>query len=175
MAEARAAPGHPAPVYIEGAEGLVHEDVRKTASLELSAATASYFELRLQELREEVGDYFKLRLTGCEPPQFLRYVEGDFFVRHQDADTDQIDFDHLRVRKVSVVIFLNGAAPAPGAETFGGGALTFFRANDDPEGAPMIFPLASEPGLLVAFRADTIHEVVPVTYGERFTVVSWFS
>jgi SM-20-related protein len=174
-AEARAAHGHPAPVYIEGAEGLVHEDVRKTASLEVSATTASYVGRRLEELRGEVGDYFKLSLTGCEPPQFLRYVEGDFFVRHQDGDAEQIDFDHLRVRKVSVVIFLNGAAPEPGAETFGGGALVFYRANDDPEGSPLVLPLAGEPGLLVAFRADTVHEVVPITHGERFTVVSWFS
>jgi SM-20-related protein len=32
-----------------------------------------------------------------------------------------------------------------------------------------------EPGLLVAFRSDTVHEVLPVTHGERFTVVSWFN
>jgi SM-20-related protein len=30
------------------------------------------------------------------------------------------------------------------------------------------------PGTLVAFRADTTHEVVPVTYGERYTIVTWF-
>jgi hypothetical protein len=35
------------------------------------------------------------------------YGEGDFFVRHQYGDTGQLEFDHLRVRKASEVIFLN--------------------------------------------------------------------
>src|SRR5215207_7221198 len=153
-AEARAASGHPAPVYIEGAEGHVHEDVRKTSSLEVSAATAADVERRLRELREEIGGHFGLSLTGCEPPQFLRYGEGDFFVRHQDGDTEQIEFDHLKVRKVSVVIFLNGGAAGPAEETFGGGELLIYRAGDDPEQGSVAFPVMGEPGLLVAFRSD---------------------
>lgn len=172
-AEARAAAGHPAPVYIEGAEGHVHENVRKTSSLEVSAATAADVERRLRELQEEIGGCFGLSLKSCEPPQFLRYVEGDFFIRHQDGDTDQIEFDHLRVRKVSVVIFLNGGADEPSVETYGGGELLIYRAGE--EAGPVVFPIPGEPGLLVAFRSDTVHEVTPVTSGERFTVVSWFN
>jgi predicted 2-oxoglutarate/Fe(II)-dependent dioxygenase YbiX len=173
--EARAAAGHPAPVYIEGAEGNVHENVRKTSSLEVSAATVANVERRLRELREEIGGHFDLSLNGCEPPQFLRYGEGDFFVRHQDGDTDQIEFDHLRVRKVSVVIFLNGGADEPSDETFGGGELLIYRAGEETGAGPLVFPIPGEPGLLVAFRSDTVHEVTPVTRGERFTVVSWFN
>src|SRR5690242_19177283 len=70
-AEARAAAGHPAPVYIEGAEGLVHEHVRKTSSLEVSAALVSDVERRLLALRGEIGERFRVSLSGCEPPQFL--------------------------------------------------------------------------------------------------------
>jgi SM-20-related protein len=172
--EAREAAGHPAPVYIEGAEGVVHEDVRKTTSLEVSAVTAADVARRLQELREEAGRYFGLSLNGCEPPQFLRYREGDFFVRHQDGDTDQIAFDHLRVRKVSVVVFLNGGSDVPSAETYWGGELLIYRAKGDSHAGPVVFPVTGAPGLLVAFRSDTVHEVAPVTRGERFTVVSWF-
>src|ERR1044071_6234106 len=105
-AEARAAAGHPAPVYIEGAEGLVHEGVRKTSSLEVSAELTSDVGGRLLGLRGEIGERFGLSLAGCEPPQFLRYGAGDFFVRHQDADFEQSEYDHLKARKVSVVIFL---------------------------------------------------------------------
>lgn len=173
--EARAAAGHPAPVYIEGAEGHVHEDVRKTTSLEVPAATAADVERRLRELLERVGSHFGLSLKDCEPPQFLRYEEGDFFVRHQDGDTDQIEFDHLRVRKVSVVIFLNRGAAAAAVETFGGGELLIYRSNTETGAEPLIFPIPGEPGLLVAFRSDTVHEVTPVTRGERYTIVSWFN
>jgi SM-20-related protein len=178
-AEARAAAGHPAPVYIEGADGVVHEDVRKTTSLEVSAETIAEVGRRLLELRAEIGGYFGLSLNACEPPQFLRYGEGDFFVRHQDGDTDQLEFDHLRVRKVSVVIFLNGGGAEPAeetlAETFGGGELLIYRAGGETGAGSLVFPVPGEPGLLVAFRSDTIHEVAPVTRGERFTVVSWFN
>jgi SM-20-related protein len=173
-AEARAAAGHPAPVYIEGAEGVVHEDVRKTTSLEVPAETIADVGRRLRELRGEIGDYFRLNLNGCEPPQFLRYGLGDFFVRHQDGDTDQLEFDHLRVRKVSVVVFLNGGGEAE-AETFGGGSLLIYRAGVEAGAAPLVFEVSGEAGLLVAFRSDTVHEVAPVTRGERFTVVSWFN
>ena len=34
--------------------------------------------------------------------------------------------------------------------------------------------LTPEPGTLVCFRAETTHEVLPVTHGERFTIVSWY-
>ncbi|HJQ30715.1 MAG TPA: 2OG-Fe(II) oxygenase [Pyrinomonadaceae bacterium] len=172
-AEARAAAGHPAPVYIEGAEGVVHQHVRKTSSLEVSAEAVADVARRLRELQGEIGGHFGLSLNDCEPPQFLRYGEGDFFVRHQDGDTDQIEFDHLRVRKVSVVIFLNGWQGRDESETFGGGSLLIYRAGA--EGEPLVFNVGGEPGLLVAFRADTVHEVTPVTRGERFTVVSWFN
>ena len=173
--EARAASFHPAPVYIEGAEGHVHEDVRKTSSLEVSNVTAADVERRLLELRGEIGRHFGLSLTDCEPPQFLRYGVGDFFVRHQDGDTEQIEFDHLRVRKVSVVIFLNGGAPEPSEETFGGGELLIYRSDAETGAGSLIFPVPGEAGLLVAFRSDTVHEVTPVERGERFTVVSWFN
>lgn len=174
-AEARTAAGHPAPVYLEGAEGVVHEDVRKTTSLEVSAATGAEIERRLRELREMIGGHFGLQLSDCEPPQFLRYREGDFFIRHQDGDAEQLAFDHLRVRKVSVVIFLNGAARLPDAETFDGGSLLIYRAGGDSATGPLVFHVGGEPGLLVAFLSDTVHEVTPVTRGARFTVVSWFN
>jgi SM-20-related protein len=174
-AEARASAGHPAPVYIEGAEGHVHEHVRRTTSVEVSAATAADVGRRLGELREAAGHHFGLSLRGCEPPQFLRYREGDFFVRHQDGDTEQIEFDHLRVRKVSVVVFLNGGAGEASAETFGGGELLIYRAKGEGHAGPVVFPVLGAAGLLVAFRSDTVHEVAPVTRGERLTVVSWFN
>ncbi|HEX8723356.1 MAG TPA: 2OG-Fe(II) oxygenase [Pyrinomonadaceae bacterium] len=172
--EAHASAGHPAPVYLEGEDGLVHESVRRTTSLEVSAATAADVARRLRALRAEIGGHFGLSLGDCEPPQFLRYREGDFFVRHQDGDAGQTEFDHLRVRKVSVVVFLNGGSDDDAPGTFGGGELLIYRAEGAALPGPVVFPVKGEPGLLVAFRADTLHEVTPVTRGERFTVVSWF-
>ena len=157
--ELASAPTTQAPVYIEGTEETIHETIRKTTSVHPAAETVSQVHEWLFRQKSALENHFATSLTDCEPPQFLRYGKGDFFVRHQDGNTDQLDFDHLRVRRISIVVFLNDA--------FSGGALNFY----DPV---TTFALTAETGLLVAFTADTFHEVLPVTSGERFTIISWF-
>ena len=156
-----------APVYIEGTEGTIHESIRKTTSLHPSAETISEVHDRLLSQKSALETHFHLNLTDCEPPQFLRYEKGDFFVRHQDGNTKQLDFDHLRVRRISIVVFLNDFAVEPEANCYSGGLLNFY----DQQGT---YGLPGETGMLVAFSADTLHEVSPVTGGERFTIISWF-
>jgi predicted 2-oxoglutarate/Fe(II)-dependent dioxygenase YbiX len=75
---------------------------------------------------------------------------------------------------VSIVIFLSreSAQPVPGA--YCGGSLVFHDDDADPRQKSRGFPLIGEPGLLVAFRSDTTHEVTPVTYGERYSIVCWY-
>ncbi|HEX5883554.1 MAG TPA: hypothetical protein VFY67_03315 [Pyrinomonadaceae bacterium] len=102
-------------------------------------------------------DHFRDGLTDCERPQFLRYEKGDFFVRHQDGNTKQLDFDHLRVRRISIV-FLNDFSVEPQADCFSVGTVNFYDAESADADAPKSFGLVGEPGLLVAFRTDTFHE-----------------
>ena len=166
-AELNLSPTTQAPVYIEGTEGTIHESVRKTTSLHPSAETVSEVHDRLLGQKSALETHFRLNLTDCEPPQFLRYEKGDFFVRHQDGNTDQLDFDHLRVRRISIVVFLNDFAVEPQANCYSGGLLNFH----DQQGT---YSLLGETGMLVAFTAETMHEVSPVTNGERFTIISWF-
>ncbi|HZH35299.1 MAG TPA: 2OG-Fe(II) oxygenase, partial [Pyrinomonadaceae bacterium] len=93
-----------------------------------------------------------------------------FFVAHQDDNTPLIH-DDSRFRRVSVIIFLNARSDEASPGHFGGGELLFhgsfpnysYRRTADPK-----------PGRLVAFRAETTHEVTPVEHGERFTIVSWY-
>ena len=166
-AELLESPTTQAPVYIEGTEGVIHENIRKTTSLHPSSETITQVHDHLSKQKSSLETHFGLRLTDCEPPQFLRYVKGDFFVRHQDGNTHQNDFDHLRIRRISIVVFLNDASVEPQENCFSGGALTFYDQTTT-------FPLMGETGLLVAFKSDTFHEVLPVASGERFTFVSWF-
>lgn len=173
IAEARCAPTTQAPVYIEGSSELVHETVRKATSMHPSDETISSVQERLFQQIPALAEHFKIILTDCEKPQFLVYRAGDFFVRHQDGNSDNLEFDHLRVRKISIVIFLNDAAMESGDGTYSGGALLFHQERDA-QIEPLTFPLWGETGLLVAFASDTLHEVTPVTDGERFTVISFF-
>jgi SM-20-related protein len=172
--ELSASPTTPAPVYIEGSPNRVHESVRRATSLHPSDKTISQIHDRLHQLKASLEQHFDLKLVDCEPPQFLRYREGDFFVRHQDGNTDQLEFDHLRIRRISIVVFLNDSSAQPKADSFCGGSLNFYDNHDLLEPNPAVFSLKGETGLLVAFAADTIHEVIPVSAGERFTIISWF-
>jgi predicted 2-oxoglutarate/Fe(II)-dependent dioxygenase YbiX len=45
---------------------------------------------------------------------------------------------------------------------------------EDREGGSIGLPVTGEAGSLIAFPSDMVHEVTPVSRGERYTVVSWF-
>jgi SM-20-related protein len=72
---------------------------------------------------------------------------------------------------VSVVIFLSAQSEHPAPETFCGGSLVLHAPFGQAE--PRL-TLAPAPGTLVAFPSETTHEVLPITHGERLSVVSWY-
>jgi SM-20-related protein len=150
---------------------VLDETIRKVKWADVPAATVSLVKARLLALLPTLERHFNVTLTGCQPPQFLTYQEGDFYQVHRDG-TDSAPRD-LRERKVSVVIFLNGQAQQPADDTYCGGSLTFYGLIDDPRWLAYGFPLNSEPGLLIAYRSETMHQVLPVTYGTRYSIVSW--
>ena len=166
-AELAESPTTQAPVYIQGTEGKIHENVRKTTSLHPSQETFDRVHQLLLEQTGALSHHFGETLTDCEPPQFLRYEKGDFFVRHQDGNPRQDDFDHLKIRRISIVVFLNGFSTEPQADCYSGGILNFYDQTRE-------YGLEGETGLLIAFTSDTFHEVLPVTEGERFTIITWF-
>src|SRR5712691_7264401 len=163
----------PAQATISGPDDtdLVNETVRKVKWVDVPATTVSLVEARLLALIPTLERHFNVALTGCEPLNFLTYQEGDFYQVHIDGGDDAHP-DH-RERTVSVVIFLNGQAQQPADGTYCGGSLTFYGLIDDPRWLAYGFPLNSEPGLLIVFRSETIHQILPVTYGKRYSIVSW--
>jgi SM-20-related protein len=172
VAELRRSPVRPATVYGRGESGSVDERVRKAARLAPAPETVELVTRRLLEWRGEVGEHFGISLGGCEEPQFLRYLAGDFFVAHQDGNTGLLLSERERWRKVSVVVFLNRQSEAPEAEAYRGGSLVFSDWRGSRGRSE--FRLPGEAGTLVAFRAETTHEVIPVTHGERYSIVSWY-
>jgi predicted 2-oxoglutarate/Fe(II)-dependent dioxygenase YbiX len=168
--ELRQAAGTQATVLSTDRDGRVAPQVRRTTRMAIPAAPRERVTELLMERKGELERHFGTALSTCEEPQFLRYLPGDFFVAHQDGNTPLI-YDRSRFRKVSAVIFLSPPAQAPAPEGYGGGALVLHGPYSGP---PLRVPLMPEPGTLVCFRAETTHEVLPVTHGERFTIVSWF-
>lgn len=172
IGEMRCASAGPATVYGMSEAGSVDERVRKVTRVRPSEKTVERVRERLLESSAEVGEYFGISLSVCEEPQFLRYRVGDFFVAHQDGNTGLIRSEREESRKISTVIFLNNQSEAPEADAFCGGSLVFsdWRARQEERE----LRLSAETGMLVAFRAETTHEVVPVTHGERYSIVSWY-
>jgi SM-20-related protein len=170
LAELRAAVGGPATVLSSSPAGRVMPWVRNVTRVAVSTGTRERVKQLLSERMGALERYFGLALSACEEPQFLRYQTGDFFVAHQDGNTPMIH-DSSRFRKVSAVVFLNAQSQDPAPGTYSGGSFVFHGPYSGPT---LRIPLAPEPGTLLCFRAETTHEVLPVTEGERFTIASWY-
>jgi len=173
--EMQTTPSTPATVVEkEGPDNAVDEKTRSTKSAKVSTQTRSLVEERLLALVPMLGGHFNVQLNGCQKPGFLVYKEGDFFRRHPDNSTDPEAPAFLKERQISAVVFLNSEAEDSEPDSYSGGSLTFYRLMDEPRQRNIGFPLTGEEGLLVAFRSNILHEVTPVTRGERYTIVSWF-
>jgi SM-20-related protein len=155
---------------VSGPAGAVQPLVRRVTRAKMPAATRDRVAGLLMARKDEMEQHFGLALSTCDEPQFLRYQAGDFFVAHQDGNTPLIH-DETRFRKVSAIIFLSGPSEAPAAGCYGGGALVFHGPYSGPE---LRVPVTPPPGTLLCFRAEATHEVLPVTHGERVSIVAWF-
>ena len=164
----RSSPLTAALTYGKG-DAVVDDRVRRAGRVSPSEDSVRYVARRLAELREDLAKHFGVELGGCEEPEFLRYRVGDFFVAHQDGNTGLINLESDRTRRVSVSIFLNQQSAEEQNESYCGGSLVF---SDWRTGAR--HEVVGEAGLLVAFRSETTHEVMPVTYGERYAIATWY-
>lgn len=169
VAEMNAAQAEPARVYSHTASGSVDQNMRQTLRIRPSAETIELVTRRLLAHKQTIENHFAASLSECEDPQFLRYRVGDFFVAHQDGNTGLLRLDTER-RRVSLVIFLSRESELPEPGAYSGGSLVL---SDLRQGRKV--HLIGERGKLVVFRAETTHEVTPVTHGERYSIVSWFS
>lgn len=155
-------------------EFAIDERIRKASFADVAAATSEQADALFHDIRPELSAYFRVPLEQHQPLQFLHYRTGDLYAPHRDSRTDPQGAASSRARKVSVVVFLNAQSTQSRDGTFEGGALTFYGLMKAPGMEHVGIPLEPEAGLLVAFRSDVLHEVSPVTRGERYTLVSWF-
>jgi predicted 2-oxoglutarate/Fe(II)-dependent dioxygenase YbiX len=166
----------------EGLLATVHEgdgrfvadpSVRRARLVRVSADAVEPVLGALEGLCLRAAQHFGVFLTSWQPPQFLVYGTGDFYHPHPDSSADPDAAVSVRARKVSVVVFLNDAAEAPGPGVYGGGALTFWGLLRDRRLDRHGVPLSGETGLAVAFPSHLTHGVEAVTHGERFTIATW--
>jgi SM-20-related protein len=168
-----AAPVEKAVVLGANGEQLLDLDSRKVDSSILPKEFTYPLKQRLRGIQPDLERHFGMKLAGCEPPQYLVYHPGNFFKAHQDVGDYEVKHA-TKLRRVSVVIFLNAPSQEPTEGAYGDGQLVFYGLLEGAQWQKCAFPLDAEPGLLVAFPSDKWHEVKPVSHGTRFTVVTWF-
>jgi SM-20-related protein len=168
IAEVTASASNEAGVY--GGRKAVDPVVRKALVAAVSQDTLDTVSDSLAQALPVFSKHFGVHITSFEPPQFLHYRTGDYFVAHQDGNTPLIQ-DETLGRKVSVSIFLNPQTEPATVGTYSGGSLVLHGSYPDWEYRKDV---TSPPGTLVAFRSETTHEVLPVSAGERFAIVAWF-
>ena len=156
-------------------EFVVDESRRSVDVARLQKADTAELRQSLLGLIPELQSHFGMPLEWCEPPMYLAYRTGDFFKPHTDNSSHPaVAQDHIGRRRVSAVLFLNRHASEPRENCFGGGRLNFYGLLDGKEWKSLSFALDPEPGLLVAYRSNIVHEVTPVTFGERYTIATAF-
>lgn len=136
---------------------------------------------RICALAPQLAERFGETLGEYETPHFVVYAPGDFYRPHRDLYSDVAVPDPIARRRVAVVVFLNDALgtshpgdiePRGTVERYAGGVLRLCSHEAQEFADRDAWAVPARRGLLVAFRADTWHEVTPITAGRRYTIVA---
>ena len=154
---------------VEAAEVLdrgMEQHVRRASNVDVDRELIDMVERRLDAIRADLAAFFGVPLGDREGAGFLRYPAGGFYKPHRDRG-ESADWPDAARRQVSVVIFLNSSTRVDAGGDFGGGALELCVDTEPLDVNP-------ERGLLLAFRADVLHQVTRVSDGTRDTIVDWY-
>lgn len=160
--EMRQADRYPATIGLNR-EYVVKPEVRTTSRVRVDSGWTSLILSRLEDWKPRLAAHFGLELENCREPQFLAYSLGDFFLPHRDYGAGAYATIHAKRARLSTVILLN-----PGE--YEGGVLTLHEV-----GVPgSKLEIRGRPGQVIAFHPLVLHEVTPVTRGERFSIACWY-
>jgi SM-20-related protein len=166
--------GRPGGIRRRKGDVVVDASKRQVAQSELPIEMRRFVLSRLLSLKPAIEKHFGTALEGVEDPLLLKYRIGDFYKAHRDRSDDPRTAEFFRQRRVSVVAFINTQTQDEEADSYCGGALVFYGVVKEPKWEDCAFSMTGHAGTLVAFRADTLHEVQPVTAGTRLTIATWY-
>ena len=142
----------------------VHENLRKS-EISWFDPTSEHTWL-FNKIRDCINDvntnWFGYNLIGFERVQFTKYShkkngQPDFYSSHKDTAL----LPGGTIRKLSFTVQLSGS------ETYNGGDVVLYNTLTDS------IPLSRGLGSISFFPSYTIHEVMPVTKGIRYSLVGW--
>ena len=111
--------------------------------------------------REHVVPKYNCQFKSYEPVQFLGYPPGGHYKGHNDGESFNFEtrqWERVMERDVSFLFYLN--------DQYGGGELEF---------GDLGLTIKPKKGMMIAFPSykEFAHMVHPVTWGHRYSLVSW--
>ena len=111
--------------------------------------------------RELIAPRYNCEFKSYEPVQFLGYPVGGHYKGHNDGEhfnSETRQWERLMPRDVSFLFYLN--------DQYGGGELEFYDLG---------LTIKPKKGMMIAFPSykEFAHMVHPVTWGHRYSLVSW--
>jgi len=111
--------------------------------------------------RTHVAPRYNCVFKSYEPVQFLGYPVGGHYRGHNDGECfnhTTRQWESIMDRDVSFLFYLN--------DQYGGGELEFYDLG---------LTIKPKKGMMIAFPSykDFAHKVHPVTWGHRYSLVSW--
>ncbi len=179
IVKAKHASIHPTRVAAQGTQ-QVKGDIRRTSKVEMPDHLLEPIKRKLQNLMPILQEYFGTVITRSQPLQVLQYQSGDFYRVHKDngnlrlKEVGEAIPPYIADRQLTVVLFLNGEGDSGGKESFSGGEHVLPSKTSLNDLLDLVLPISVNLGLLVAFSSSTLHEVLPVHSGIRYSIVSWF-
>lgn len=121
-------------------------------------STAWLFEKLAYLINDHNEKYFQYDLNMIERLQFTYYnsEENGMYKQH----TDPLNWSVPHNRKLSLVVQLSDP------KDYEGGELKLYNGHEP-------ITVDKEKGMIVCFPSYTLHEVTPVTKGERYSLVVW--
>jgi len=145
--------------FVDGRISNPHNTAKQNEQLHEAAPYQQSSEiLRKALIRSEEFRNFSFAFA-LAPPMLTRYKPGMKYGAHSDAAFLPLPAGTLR-SDLSCTIFLNDPANYDGGEL----RITLGDAN---------FSFKLEPGEAIVYPSDTLHEVVPVTKGERLVAITF--
>ena len=142
--------------------GETNLETRNTLWYNITEQMAKNFEQAVAEcFRNIVAPKYNCQFKSYEPVQFLGYPVGGHYKAHNDGESFNYEtrqWEKCMDRDVSFLFYLN--------DQYGGGELEFCDLG---------LTIKPKRGMMIAFPSykDFPHKVHPVTWGHRYTLVSW--
>jgi PKHD-type hydroxylase len=145
--------------FVDGRISNPHNKAKQNEQLHDPAAYQSSSKVLLQALmRSEEFRDFAMPVMAA-PPMMTRYTPGMRYGAHADAAFIQLPGATIR-SDLSCTIFLTDP------KTYEGGALRVTLGTSE-------FKFKGEAGDAIVYPSDTLHEVEPVTKGERLVAITF--